>query len=120
MTIKEITHPTKFSAKLNQIGDKVFAIRNISLDFDNRLSKSKKCRYGSKIILISNLGDKLIYDEITVNVSIVAKMIEHYDYFNKIIFVEYENHIKKTDKYFYRDGKIADNLVLKYCTTCKK
>jgi len=38
---------------------------------------------------------------------------------NKIIFQDHENHIKKTDKYFYRDGKIADK-VLKYCTTCKK
>ena len=38
---------------------------------------------------------------------------------NKIIFQDHENHIKKTDKYLYRDGKIADK-VLKYCTICKK
>lgn len=69
LTIKEITHPTKFSAKLNQIGDKVFATGLVSFD------RSKyDVRYGSGKFF-ENLGDKLIYDEITVNVSIVAKMM---------------------------------------------
>lgn len=66
LRIKGITHPTRFSAKLNQIGNKVFATGRVSFD------RSKyDVKYGSGKFF-ENLGDKLIYDEIIVNVSIVA------------------------------------------------
>ena len=69
LTIKGITQITKFSAKINQIGDKVFATALISFD-----RSEYDVRYGSGKFF-ENLGDKLIYDEITVNVAIVAKMM---------------------------------------------
>lgn len=69
LTIKGITQITKFSAKINQIGDKVIATASISFD-----RSEYDIRYGSGKFF-DNLGDKLIYDEITAEVSIVAKMI---------------------------------------------
>ena len=69
LTIKGITQITKFSAKINQIGDKVIATASISFD-----RSEYDIRYGSGKFF-DNLGDKLIYDEITAEVSIVAKML---------------------------------------------
>ena len=69
LTIKGITQFTKFSAKINQIGDKVIATASISFD-----RSEYDIRYGSGKFF-DNLGDKLIYDEITAEVSIVAKML---------------------------------------------
>ena len=69
LTIKGITQITKFSAKINQIGNEVIATASISFD-----RSEYDIRYGSGKFF-DNLGDKLIYDEITVEVSIVAKMI---------------------------------------------
>ena len=69
LTIKGITQITKFSAKINQIGDKVIATASISFD-----RSEYDIRYGSGKFF-DNLGDKLIYDEITAEVSLVAKMI---------------------------------------------
>jgi polyisoprenoid-binding protein YceI len=69
LTIKGITQITKFSAKINQIGDKVIATASISFD-----RSEYDIRYGSGKFF-DNLGDKLIYDEITAEVSIVAKTI---------------------------------------------
>jgi len=69
LTIKGITQITKFSAKINQIGDKVISTASISFD-----RSEYDIRYGSGKFF-DNLGDKLIYDEITAEVSIVAKML---------------------------------------------
>lgn len=69
LTIKGITQITKFSAKINQIGNEVIATASISFD-----RSEYDVRYGSGKFF-DNLGDKLIYDEINVEVSIVAKLM---------------------------------------------
>ena len=66
LTIKGITQITKFSAKINQIGDKVIATASISFD-----RSEYDIRYGSGKFF-DNLGDRLIYDEINIDVLIVT------------------------------------------------
>lgn len=69
LTIKKITHPIMFSGKLVQKGLNVIVTAPVSFD------RSKyDVKYGSGTFF-DNLGDKLIYDEINVKVTIVAQVM---------------------------------------------
>jgi polyisoprenoid-binding protein YceI len=69
LTIKGTTHPIIFLAKLNQKGNKIIAKAPVSFD-----RTKYNVRYGSGKFF-ENLGDKLIYDEINIDVSIVAELM---------------------------------------------
>ncbi|NJN27360.1 MAG: YceI family protein [Cyclobacteriaceae bacterium] len=66
ITIKGITKPIDFPAEVSLAGDKAFASAVITIDrseFD--------VKYGSGSFF-DGLGDKMIYDDFTLNVSLVA------------------------------------------------
>lgn len=69
LTIKGITKPVMFDADIKQNNGKVTARANIKfnrLDYDIKFNSGKW--YDPKV-----LGDKLIYDDVTVDVNLVAK-----------------------------------------------
>ena len=66
LTIKGLTNPISFSSNIEDIGGKLTANTNIT--FDRSLYNVK---YGSGKFF-ENLGDNLIYDDISVDVMIVA------------------------------------------------
>ena len=66
LTIKGITHPIEFPAKVEINGDKISATAAITVD---RAKHDIRFRSGS---FFENLGDKLIYDEFTINVDLVV------------------------------------------------
>jgi len=66
LTIKGLTHPISFSSNIKDIGGKLTANTNIT--FDRSLYNVK---YGSGKFF-ENLGDNLIYDDISVDVVIIA------------------------------------------------
>lgn len=66
MTIKGITNPIEFAAKVDKDGDKVAANAKIELD------RTKwNVRYGSGSFF-KGLGDKMIYDDFTMKVALNA------------------------------------------------
>lgn len=68
LTIKGITHEVSFPAKVSMENNTLAAYGELVID------RSKyEVRYGSKSFF-DNLGDKAIYDEFTMKVSIGAKM----------------------------------------------
>ncbi len=67
LTIKEITHPLTFAAAVKEDGGVIKA--NAKLTFD-RSKYNVKFQSGS---FFENLGDKVIYDDISMEVSLVAK-----------------------------------------------
>lgn len=68
LTIKGITHPTSFPAKIETTEGKFAAYGEMVID------RSKyDVRYGSNSFF-DNLGDKAIYDEFTMKVSLGAKL----------------------------------------------
>lgn len=66
ITIKGITKPIKFNAFVDSKDDKVSGYAEITID-----RSEFNVQYGSGSFF-DNLGDKTIYDEFTLNVSIVA------------------------------------------------
>ena len=66
LTIKNITHPLSFNSKIENIDDKLNA--NAEVIFDRSLYD---VRYGSGKFF-DNLGDRLIYDEISLDVLVVT------------------------------------------------
>lgn len=67
LTIKDITHPVTFTTTLTPTGKKYTATANITID------RSKyNVRYGSGTFF-ENLGDKTIYDEFDLAISIVTE-----------------------------------------------
>lgn len=66
LTIRDKTNPVTFPATVNVKGDEVTAIAEITVD---RSKYNVKFRSGS---FFDNLGDKMIYDEFTLNVKLVA------------------------------------------------
>ncbi|MBI89866.1 MAG: lipid-binding protein [Candidatus Marinimicrobia bacterium] len=66
LTIKNITHPISFQSKINSINGKLSA--NAKVAFDRSLYD---VRYGSGKFF-DNLGDRLIYDEINIDVLIIT------------------------------------------------
>jgi len=69
LTIKEITHPVIFKALVNESGDTLTASGKVIVD---RTLYGMKFRSGN---FFKDLGDALIYDEFTLNVSITAKAV---------------------------------------------
>ncbi len=67
LTIKGITKPVKFFAKVDQQGTSSRATASIKVD-----RSEYDVRYGSGSFF-DNLGDKTIYDEFDLNVSLVVK-----------------------------------------------
>lgn len=67
LTIKETTKEAKFFANVSESNGKVTAIGKITVD-----RSEYNVRYGSGSFF-DNLGDKTIYDEFDLNVTIVAK-----------------------------------------------
>ena len=66
MTIKDITHPITFTAELLDIKPSIKAKANLSFDrskYDVRFRSGK---------FFENLGDKLILDDINIDVLLVA------------------------------------------------
>ena len=66
LTIKNITHPISFYSKINKFNGKISA--DAEVVFDRSLYNVK---YGSGKFF-SDLGDRLIYDEISINVFVVT------------------------------------------------
>ena len=69
LTIKGITHPIIFNAKLNMIDTTLIASGKIIVD---RTRYEMEFRSGN---FFQNLGDSLIYNDFDLNVSITAKAI---------------------------------------------
>ena len=67
LTIKDSTHPITFLAEINNNDQKLEAIANMSFD---RSKYNVRFRSGT---FFQNLGDKLIYDEIEMAVSILTQ-----------------------------------------------
>lgn len=66
LTIKGITNPVTFPAKVEVVGGKITATAKITFD---RTKFDIKYRSGS---YFENLADKLIYDEVSLDVKLVA------------------------------------------------
>ena len=66
LTIKNITHPISFYSNIDNLNGKLRA--NAEVIFDRSLYDVK---YGSGKFF-DNLGDRLIYDEIAINVMIIT------------------------------------------------
>ena len=66
LTIKGITNPVTFPAKVEVVGGKITATAKITFD---RTKFDLKYRSGS---YFENLADKLIYDEVSLDVKLVA------------------------------------------------
>jgi hypothetical protein len=72
LTIKGITNPVRFNAKLNANGgDTITASGKIVVD---RTKYDMKFRSGN---FFQNLGDNLIYNDFNLNVNITAKQVIH-------------------------------------------
>jgi polyisoprenoid-binding protein YceI len=67
LTIKEITHPIKFTASVEIFTDFLHALGEITID-----RTLYNIRYGSGKFL-PNLGDKLIYDEFVLQFKLVGQ-----------------------------------------------
>lgn len=67
LAIKGITHPLSFGAKVTENGGNISASAKLTFD---RSKYNVKFQSGS---FFENLGDKAIYDDIEMNVSLVAK-----------------------------------------------
>jgi polyisoprenoid-binding protein YceI len=67
LTIKDITHPVQFQAKVEILSDYLYAMGEIIID-----RTKYNIRYGSGKF-ISNLGDKLIYDDFVLQFKLVAQ-----------------------------------------------
>jgi polyisoprenoid-binding protein YceI len=66
MTIKGITHAVEFPAEISVLEDKAVASASITID------RSKyDVKYGSGSFF-DNLGDKMIYDDFTLSITLVA------------------------------------------------
>ncbi len=67
LTIKDITHPLSFPAKIQANGGEVTASAKMTFD---RAKYNVKFQSGS---FFENLGDKAIYDDVEMEVSLVAR-----------------------------------------------
>jgi polyisoprenoid-binding protein YceI len=69
LTIKGITHPISFEARLNNTGDTLIASGKMIVD---------RTRYGMKFRsgnFFKDLGDVLIYNDFDLNINITAKLV---------------------------------------------
>ncbi|HKC67958.1 MAG TPA: YceI family protein [Bacteroidia bacterium] len=69
LTIKGITHPVSFDAKVNANGDMLTATGKLVVD---RTKYEMKFRSGN---FFKDLGDTLIYNDFDLNVSLTAKAV---------------------------------------------
>lgn len=67
LTIKDITHPVSFDAKIEVFSDYLHSMGEIVID-----RTSYNIRYGSGRFL-DNLGDKLIYDDFVLQFKLVGQ-----------------------------------------------
>lgn len=71
LTIKDISHPVSFRAKVEVFTDTLHSLGEIVID-----RTLYNIRYGSGKF-IDNLGDKLIYDDFVLQFKLVAQKINH-------------------------------------------
>ena len=70
LTIKEITHPITFNAKIEILTDSLYSTGEISVD-----RTLYNIRYGSGKF-IDNLGDKLIHDEFVLQFKLIGQRVD--------------------------------------------